>query len=243
LQKEVPQDHDSHAAVCCLSVVLHIFLTFSVALTKVEKRSTRDQKSNLIQEVRNAVDKHDSLYVFTYENMRSSKFKNVRMHFRDSGRIFMGKNKILQIALGRTPEDEYADNLRHVSKLIVGASVGLLFTDKSKEDVEQYFRSLIDPDFARAGAIATRDAEVTQDMVMRFPTSMMETFRKLGLPVEIKNGSIVLRGQSPFKLCKEGETLSAEKCKLLVHFGIKLVDFQVSIVARWSNGEFEELQM
>ena len=32
-------------------------------------------------------------------------------------RIFMGKNTIAQIALGRTPEEEYKDNLRHVSKV------------------------------------------------------------------------------------------------------------------------------
>ena len=29
----------------------------------------------------------------------------------------MGKNSIAQIALGRNPEEEYKDNLRHVSKV------------------------------------------------------------------------------------------------------------------------------
>lgn len=29
----------------------------------------------------------------------------------------MGKNSVTQIALGRTPEDEYKDNLRHVSRV------------------------------------------------------------------------------------------------------------------------------
>lgn len=29
----------------------------------------------------------------------------------------MGKNSIAQIALGRTPEEEYKDNLRHISKV------------------------------------------------------------------------------------------------------------------------------
>ena len=212
-------------------------------MTKTEKRSTREHKSALIQDVRDAVDKHESLYVFTYENMRSTKFKYVRMHFRDSGRIFMGKNKLLQIALGRGIEDEYADNLRHVSKLIVGGSVGLLFTNQSAVNVEAYFRNMVEPDFARAGSIASRDAEVTSEMLKKFPKSMMEPFRKLGLPVEIQNGEVVFHDNSydSFPLCKEGETLSAEKCKLLVHFGIKLVDFQVSLAARWSDGEFEPL--
>jgi mRNA turnover protein 4 len=218
-------------------------------LTKTEKRSTRDHKSALIQEVRKAVDEHDTLYVFTYENMRSAKFKNIRLHFRDENtksRIFLGKNKVLQIALGRTSEEEYADNLRHMSKLIVGGSVGLLFTSQPAAAVESYFHSMVEPDFARAGSIASREAVLTAAMLQQFPTSMMESFRKLGLPVEIRNGVIVFRdndGSGSYRICKEGETLSAEKCKLLVHFDIKLADFQVTLAARWCDGEFEPMQI
>jgi hypothetical protein len=32
-------------------------------------------------------------------------------------RIFMGKNSVAQISLGKTSEDEYKDNLRNVSKV------------------------------------------------------------------------------------------------------------------------------
>lgn len=222
-----------------------------MALTKTEKRSTRDHKSALIQDVRKAVDDHTTIYVFTYENMRSAKFKNIRLHFREEGpeskssRIFLGKNKLLQIALGRNAEEEYADNLRHISKLMVGGSVGLLFTSQSPDAVESYFASMVEPDFARAGSVTNREAVITADMLKAFPSSMMETFRKLGLPVEISTGVIVFRGMdgTEFLLCKSGETLSAEKSKLLVHFGLKLTAFQVTLTARWTDGEFEPMQM
>lgn len=217
----------------------------TVALTKTEKRSTRDHKAAVIQNVRTAVDEHESIYVFSYENMRSTKFKNIRMHFRDESdktRIFLGKNKLLQIALGRTPEEEYADNLRHMAKLIEGGSVGLLFTNQSNDAVESFFHSLKEPDFARAGSVSSREAFVSNDMLTHFPSSMTETFRKLGLPVDIQKGVIVLRdGVTEHRICKAGETLSAEKCKLLVHFGLHLADFQVTLIARWSNGTFEPL--
>lgn len=201
-----------------------------------------------MQEVRKAVDAHETLYVFTYENMRSAKFKDIRLHFRDEkkgSRIFLGKNKLLQIALGRTSEEEYADNLRHIAKLIVGGSVGLLFTSQPAPAVESYFHSMVEPDFSRAGSVASREAVVTLEMLSHFPSSMMESFRKLGLPVEISNGVIIFRdeGVTEFRICKVGETLSAEKCKMLVHFGIKLADFQVTLAARWSDGEFEPMQM
>ncbi|KAI2511278.1 mRNA turnover protein [Fragilaria crotonensis] len=215
-----------------------------VNLTQTAKK-TRDHKSTYISEVREAIGKHDTLYLFSYENMRSNKFKNVRLHFRDgdennSSRIFLGKNKLLQIALGRTPEEEFGDNLCQVAKRITG-SVGLLLTSRDAEEVEEYFASLQEEDFARAGSVATTRVVITNEMVSAYPVSMMEHFRKLGLPVEIQTGKIVLVG-GDYVLCKEGATLSAENCKVLVHFGIKLSEFKVQLVCRWKNdGDFTEL--
>jgi len=226
-----------------------------VPLTKVSKRATREHKSAFVDDVREAVDNHDSLFLFSYENMRSSKVKDIRMHYRTStnsmddndsapSRIFLGKNKLLQIALGKNPEDEYADNLRHVSGE-VSESVGLLFTSRSKKSVMEYFENLVEPDFARAGFIAPRDVVITNEMLSDHPVSMLEQqFRKQGLPVKIENGLIVLLdGKKTYRFCKEGETLSPEKCKALSHFGIKLSEFRVKLVCHWSakTREFEML--
>eukprot|EP00526_Cylindrotheca_closterium_P019775 CAMPEP_0113602674 /NCGR_PEP_ID=MMETSP0017_2-20120614/880_1 /TAXON_ID=2856 /ORGANISM="Cylindrotheca closterium" /LENGTH=230 /DNA_ID=CAMNT_0000511033 /DNA_START=33 /DNA_END=725 /DNA_ORIENTATION=+ /assembly_acc=CAM_ASM_000147 len=220
-----------------------------VHLTQTSKRATREHKSAYIQDVRDAVDNHDHVYLFSYENMRSNKFKDIRMHFRSTGdamdvpsKIMLGKNKLIQIALGKTPEDEYSDNLRQVSKEIT-ENVGLLFTSRTRADVEEFFQNFSAPDFARAGSIAPRDVIVTNKMLLNHPVTMLEqTFRKLGLPVKIQNGKIVLLNDSEeYQLCKEGETLSVEKCKLLTHFGVKLSEFKVKLVCHWSKGEFELL--
>ncbi|MGK3748388.1 MAG: mRNA turnover protein 4 [Bacillariaceae sp.] len=234
-------------------------LFFTVPLTKVSKRATREHKSAYVQQIRDGVDNHECLFLFSYENMRSSKFKDIRMHFRSSSsssmddddnndsaapsRIFLGKNKLLQIALGKTPEDEYADNIRHVSNEI-SESVGLLFTSRSKKGVQEYFADLEEPDFARAGFVSPKEVIITNEMLANHPVSMLEQqFRKQGLPVKINNGKItLLDGMEEYRLCKEGETLSAEKCKALTHFGIKLSVFRVKLVCYWSKtGEFEKL--
>lgn len=199
--------------------------------------------------MRDAVDGHDRLYLFSYENMRSNKFKDIRMHFRATGdamdipsKIMLGKNKLIQIALGKTPEDEYSDNLRHVADQIT-ENVGLLFTSRSRAEVEEFFANFSEPDFARAGSVAPRDVIVTNEMLFNHPVTMVEQqFRKLGLPVKISEGKIVLMdNKEEHRLCKEGETLSVEKCKLLTHFGIKLSEFKVKLVCHWSKGEFELL--
>jgi len=157
-------------------------------------------------------------------------------------RIFLGKNKLMQIALGRTAEDEYSENLRHVSKLITG-NVGLLMTSKPREEVEEYFATFQEDDYARAGAHATRQVMVDNTMLYNFPTSMAEQFRKMGLPVDVSNGKLILMGgKENHTICEEGDELSAENCKLLTQFGIKLTQFTVKLICRWdsTNASFEE---
>ena len=81
-------------------------------------------------------------------------------------------------------------------------------------------------------------------MLAKFPVSMVEQFRPLGLPTKVDNGKVMLMdGRTEFQLCKEGEILSAEKCKLLVQFDIKLSEFRVNLVCRWNDGEFDMLEL
>jgi mRNA turnover protein 4 len=73
---------------------------------------------------------------------------------------------------------------------------------------------------------------------------MSEQFRKMGLPVEVSNGKLVLVGEKKqHTICEEGDELSAENCKLLTQFGIKLTQFTVKLLCRWNatDGSFEEL--
>ena len=51
--------------------------------------------------------------------------------------MFFGKNKVMGIAFGRTPETEMLDGLHQLSKALEN-EVGVLFTSKSKEDVIKY---------------------------------------------------------------------------------------------------------
>ena len=209
-----------------------------VNLTQTGKKD-RDHKSKIVTAVRESVDTFDNTFVFAYDNMRSNKFKDVRMEFRDS-RIFMGKNKLLQLALGRTPEDEYQENMRHASKLCSG-SVGLLMTNRPKKEVVTYFQNLSSEDFARAGVEADRTVTLSQEEVSIHPVSMVEQFRKLGLPVQVLEGKVSLLNGKSYQVCKKGSVLSAEACKILVHFGIKLAVFKINLKCCWNDGEFELL--
>jgi hypothetical protein len=49
-------------------------------------------------------------------------------------RFFLGKNRVIAIALGRTKESESRENLHEVSKRLKG-QCGIVFTDKPKSEV------------------------------------------------------------------------------------------------------------
>ncbi|KAL3783638.1 hypothetical protein ACHAW5_007422 [Stephanodiscus triporus] len=230
-----------------------------VALTKTAKK-TRDHKTNYVDAVRLAIDANDRVYLFSYENMRSNHFKDVRLHFRGGGgqtamsddddgggdvgggRLFLGKNKLLQIALGRTPEDEYSDNLHRLSGRLSG-SVGILCTSMDAALVEGYFAKLRVEDYARANTISPETVRLSRAAVETHPVSMVEQFRKLGLPVEVKNGRVAfVGGREEYEVCREGQELSVEQCKILVHMGVKLAAFRIDLVCRWEkeDGAVEE---
>lgn len=90
-----------------------------VSLTKTDKKG-RELKQGIVSEVRKCVDEYPSVYVFSFVNLRSKLLKEVRMDFRKDSRFFMGKNKVMMLALGKSEQDEYQDNLRQVSKRLKG---------------------------------------------------------------------------------------------------------------------------
>nr|KAF6382918.1 MRT4-like protein, ribosome maturation factor [Pipistrellus kuhlii] len=105
-----------------------------VSLTKTAKKGL-ELKQNLIEELRKCVDTYKYLFIFSVANMRNSKLKDIRNAWKHS-RMFFGKNKVMMVALGRSPADEYKDNLHQVSKKLRG-EVGLLFTNRTKEEVNE----------------------------------------------------------------------------------------------------------
>ncbi len=54
-----------------------------VSLAKTVKRS-KERKSDLVREVREAVDMYSNVYVFSVSNMRNNRLKDLRAHWINS---------------------------------------------------------------------------------------------------------------------------------------------------------------
>ena len=97
--------------------------------------------------MRAAAETFAAAYVFSLENLRSERFKELRASWADS-RFFLGKNRLMALALGETPESAHRPALDALAADVHGA-VGLLFTDRAAADV----MAANDP-YAKAGLFA-----------------------------------------------------------------------------------------
>jgi len=194
-------------------------------------------KGNIINEIQTHVDNFARLFVFSVQNMRNSKLKDVRQQWRQS-RFFFGKNKVMAKALGRNKEDEYGDNLHKISSRLRG-HCGLMFTNNTKDEVLKWFNEYVETDFARSGNIATETVVLDKGPINQFPHSLEPHLRQLGLQTSLQRGVITL--VKDHEVCKEGDVLTSEQTRILKLLGNEMSQFRITIEAMRSNdGTYEE---
>ncbi|KAB1269354.1 mRNA turnover protein 4-like protein [Camelus dromedarius] len=191
-----------------------------VSLTKTAKKGL-ELKQNLIEELRKCVDMYKYLFIFSVANMRNSKLKEIRSAWKHS-RMFFGKNKVMMVALGRSPSDEYKDNLH-------------------QEEVNEWFTKYTEMDYARAGNKATFTVSLDPGPLEQFPHSMEPQLRQLGLPTALKKGVVTLL--SDYEVCREGDVLTPEQARVLKLFGYEMAEFKVTIEYMWDaqSGRFQQM--
>ncbi|CAK9179562.1 unnamed protein product [Ilex paraguariensis] len=206
-----------------------------VTLSKTKKKG-REHKENIVNSIREAVEKYNSVYVFSFENMRNLKFKEFREQLKSTSRFFLGSNKVMQVSIGRSVADEIRPGLHKISKLLRGDS-GICFTNLPKEEVQRLFDEYEEYDFARTGSISTEKVELKEGPLDQFTHEMEPFLRKQGMPVRLNKGVVEL--VSDFVVCEEGRPLSPESSRILRLLGIKMATFRLHLICRWSPEEFE----
>lgn len=149
-------------------------------------------------------------------------------------------------ALGQNPAEAQADGIDALTPHIAG-QVGLLFTNRSPQDIAAYFASINSVDFARAGAVASRDfvipagvvyatgGEVPADYDVPLEHTIEPELRRLGVPTRMVKGKVVLGEESGegegYTVCKEGDTLDSRQTRLLKLFSVCMSEFKVKVLA------------
>ena len=161
-----------------------------IHLTKVKKKG-KENKEKLVTRIQEALEEdYKYMYVLSYENMTTHPFAKIRKDFASS-KFFMGKNKVMQLALGRTPEEEYKDHLCLLGRQIKQESCLLL---TNEDNVEEYFENFSSKDFAHAGAIAPKTIilEAGKVALESFSFAIEPHLRQLGLATKLMRQKIHL---------------------------------------------------
>lgn len=203
-----------------------------VPLTKT-KAKTREHKDALIERIREATDQFEHIYTISIHNVRTNILQQIREERRNDSKLFLGNNKLMMLGLGRDEESTLKPNLYKLSKFLTGMS-GIFMTNLSKKEVKEYFAGVGEQVFARTGQVATTKLVLNPGPLPQFPHSMFEHLNKLGLPIKLDKGTIVLLQETV--VCDIGDTLSAEAASLLKLFGLMTVEFRVELTAHWHNG-------
>lgn len=209
-----------------------------VSLTKVD-RKTRENKANHITILQECADKWKYCYVFQVANMRNTYLKDIRVRWKDTGRMFFGRNTVVAKALGATEAEEHKPGLSQLHKHLSG-TVGVFFTDHDPAETEAWFAHYTQADYARAGNRATRSIELPAGPIMnresdppeQFQHTMEPQLRRLGLATRLERGVPTLA--APHVVCKQGDVLTAEQAQILKLIGERLATFRVRLLCRWS---------
>lgn len=218
-----------------------------VTLAQTDKKG-KENKTRIFDEVRSGLDEFQYVWILQLDDVRTPVLQDIRTDWVGS-KLILGKRRVLEKALGDTPEEEYKDNLCKLSKLCTGVS-GLLFTNETPETVSAYFKAYTKQDYSRAKSRAPIDFTIPEGIVYsrggQIPTeedvpmshSLEETLRnKLKVPTKIKAGKITIN--EPYVVCRKGEVLDVRQALLLKQFGIAASEFKVKIIAYYNNENSE----
>lgn len=142
--------------------------------------------------------------------MRNNLLKDLRSEWKKDSRFIFGKNRIMQIGLGRTKDDEEDAELHKLSGRLHG-QCGLLFTEKSKEKVLEWSENYSALEYARSGCLATETVILPEGPLEDFSHAIEPHLRALGLPTKLNKGIVQLYKE--YTVCEEGKMLSPEQAR------------------------------
>ncbi|XP_067928702.1 mRNA turnover protein 4 homolog [Watersipora subatra] len=201
-----------------------------ISLTRTQKKGIQ-LKQTLVEEIRDCLDKYARLFTFSTHNMRNVRLKDVRQEWSQS-RFFFGKNKVMAVALGRTADEEFKDNLHLVSAELKGQT-GLLFTNKTRKEVVKWFNNYRELDYARSGTDVLQTVVLEPGPLKEFSHAMEPQLRKLGLPTTLQRGVVTLSQE--YIVCKKGSILTPEQAQILKLFCHPMAEFHFTLGVMWSN--------
>uniref|UniRef100_A0A182NHK0 Ribosome assembly factor mrt4 n=1 Tax=Anopheles dirus TaxID=7168 RepID=A0A182NHK0_9DIPT len=201
-----------------------------VSLTKTDRKGLSN-KQQIIEDIQQCRDTYDNIFLFSVQNMRNSKLKDVRTEWKNS-RFFFGKNRVMQLGLKLVSDEEGSkpteleQGMEKLREQMIG-QCGLLFTSESKQTVLEWFESYQATEYARSGFRATKTVKLKTGPLEDFSHAIEPHLRSLGMPTKLDRGVVTL--YKDFTVCEKGKLLTPEQARMLKLLGKPMAKFKVVI--------------
>lgn len=202
-----------------------------VSLTKTERKGLQ-WKQQIVEDIRNCVEKYPNVFLFSVHNMRNNLLKDLRSEWKKDSRFIFGKNRVMQLALGRSDADEAEPELHKLSSRLRG-QCGLLFTQKSSDDVIEWAENYSALEYARSGFVATETVVLPEGPLEEFSHAIEPHLRSLGLPTKLERGVVTLYKEHT--VCEEGKVLTPEQARILKLVARPMATFTLEIKCCWAK--------
>ncbi|GJQ10906.1 hypothetical protein GpartN1_g2697.t1 [Galdieria partita] len=199
-------------------------------IIKKQAKNRRQSNADIIEAVTQCLEAFKSIYIVNFDCIRSSILKELRNNWKDS-RFFFGKNKVIRYALGKAEEEEGHKGLHRLAPYLSG-NIGVLFTNRTKDQVHDYFDHFIVNEYPRIGSKAPRDL-VLNSGPLDIPVELEPRLREFGLPTQVQNNEVYL--MNDFPLLQQNSVISRENAKILETLCMPILEVRVDIVAEWDS--------
>ena len=166
---------------------------------------------------------------------------------------------MLQVALGRSADDEHRPGLATLSARLRG-DTGLLFTNMERSELETALADAATAHHARAGTVAEDTVELeagpllgkarpsrpiarvghassdsSQQGGLPFAHTLEPALRAAGVPSRLNKGVVELL--APHTVCEAGRPLGPGAASVLKMLDLKLATFAMHLDSVWENGD------
>ncbi|SCM24126.1 ribosome biogenesis protein MRT4, putative [Plasmodium chabaudi chabaudi] len=213
----------------------------TISLTKVKKKlnkkELKDQKFSELK--KHASIQNIYIYALDVRTHSNNNLKKVIEYFKPSGgKFFIGKNKLMKLALGDDEKHEIKPNVSKIAELLVGNRI-LLITKDEPLKVIKFFNEFQPEEYIIHGNISKEDITLKCGDVLNVPVSMQKDLQKLKVNFDIVDQKIIIKEDKV--LAEKDKLVSLENAKLLRMLNMKIGKFDISVLAYWHLNNFVSL--
>ncbi|CAD52796.1 hypothetical protein PFUGPA_02728 [Plasmodium falciparum Palo Alto/Uganda] len=211
-----------------------------ISLTKVKKKVNKKEMKDLkLLEIKKMIQiPNVYVYVLDIRTYSNNNLKVAIEHFKPNGKFFIGKNKLMKLALGINENNEVKPNMSKISELLIGNRI-LLITKDGPLSVLKFFNEFQPEEYIKHGNISPQDITLKCGEVLNVPVSMQKDLQKRKLNFDIVDQKIILKENKV--LAEKDKLISLENSKILRMLNMKIAFFDITVLGYWYLDKFVSL--